>query len=313
VMLITRLGARVRSRHAVPYMLAAAGLALSFNAGAASASTVSISGSPPTSVAVGQTYSFTPTASSTLSRQLYFRIWNKPAWATFSTSTGKLSGTPGASDIATDSNITIKVSDGRSKASLAPFSITVTAPAAATLTISGTPQTTVTAGSAYSFQPTAKDSSGLPVQYSIQGKPAWATFSTTTGLLSGTPTSAQVGTYSGVAISVSDGTKSAALPVFSISVTASASTTPSSGTATLTWVPPTLNSDGSTLTDLAGYQIDYGTSASSLNNTITVANPGTSSYTINNLASGTWYFAVQAYTSAGAQSALSTMTSKTIQ
>ncbi|MDB6091104.1 MAG: hypothetical protein JWN85_3888 [Gammaproteobacteria bacterium] len=88
--------------------------------------------------------------------------------------------------------------------------------------------------------------------------------------------------------------------------------TPVTGTATVSWVAPTLNSDGSSLTSLAGYTIHYGVSATSLTQSIQVANAGAVSYVVTNLSSGTWYFAVSAYTNADVQSALSTVSSKTI-
>jgi len=81
----------------------------------------------------------------------------------------------------------------------------------------------------------------------------------------------------------------------------------------LSWSPPTQNTDGSALTNLAGYRISYGRAANSLTQTATIANPGVSSYVIENLASGTWYFAVKAYTSSGSESALSNIASKSIQ
>jgi hypothetical protein len=88
---------------------------------------------------------------------------------------------------------------------------------------------------------------------------------------------------------------------------------PASGNATVNWSAPTQNTDGSPLTNLAGFHIYYGTSPSNLNNTAEIANPGTTSYTINNLAAGTWYFSVNAYTSAGVESAISNTASTTIQ
>ena len=42
-----------------------------------------ISGSPATSVTVGQAYSFTPTASDPDGQALSFSIANRPSWATF--------------------------------------------------------------------------------------------------------------------------------------------------------------------------------------------------------------------------------------
>lgn len=91
--------------------------------------------------------------------------------------------------------------------------------------ISGTPATTVVAGSAYSFTPTATDTDGDALTYSIHNPPAWASFNTSTGQLSGSPASSDVGTDSNITISVSDGHASAALPAFSISVTPTPSST----------------------------------------------------------------------------------------
>ncbi|KVX02525.1 Ig-like domain-containing protein [Shewanella frigidimarina] len=86
--------------------------------------------------------------------------------------------------------------------------------------ISGSPTTTVAQNSSYSFAPTANDVDGNTLSFSVSNKPAWAIFSTTTGALTGTPVEADVGVTSGIIISVSDGTLTAALPAFSITVTA---------------------------------------------------------------------------------------------
>jgi hypothetical protein len=87
---------------------------------------------------------------------------------------------------------------------------------------------------------------------------------------------------------------------------------PVTGTATLSWVAPTQNSNGSALTDLAGYNIYYGTDPSALTATIQVANAAALSYVVTGLATHTtWYFAVTSYTSAGQESAPSAVTSKT--
>lgn len=273
----------------------------------------SISGSPATTDAVGQAYSFTPTASAPNGMTLTFSIYGKPSWASFSSATGQLAGTPTAAG--NYSNIQISVSDGAGHASLSAFSIAVTGPASpppsAPPTISGTPPTTDLAGTAYTFTPQASDPSGSALSFSVQNKPAWASFSIATGGLSGTPTTANVGTYSNIVISVSDGTHSAALAPFSINVTQPAAPPPPA-TATLTWTAPTTNTDGSAVTNLAGYHIYYGTSPSSLTTVIDVGNPATTSYTVNNLSSGTWYFAVNAYTTGGVDSALSNTGTKSI-
>ena len=186
--------------------------------------------------------------------------------------------------------------------------------AAATVTISGSPPTSVAAGNPFAFTPTASSSSRWrQLRFTIANKPAWATFSTATGKLSGTPATTNIGTTSGVQIKVTDGRSWAQLPLFAITVTGTTATTPTTtGSATVSWQPPTQNSDGTALTSLAGYQIDYGTDPSALSKKMQVANPAQSSFTVTNLASGTWYFAVQAYTNSGLQSAMSSMVTKTI-
>jgi hypothetical protein len=86
---------------------------------------------------------------------------------------------------------------------------------------------------------------------------------------------------------------------------------PSTGSATLSWLAPTTNTDGTALTDLAGYRIYYGTSASALSDTVPLG-LGVQTYVIGSLGPGTWYFAVRAITSTGVESALSDTVSKTI-
>lgn len=270
-----------------------------------------ITGSPPTTARVGQAYSFTPTAKDPEGKALKFSIRNKPSWATFSTTTGKLSGTPTAA--ATYSYIMIIASDGVSSAALPWFNLTVSGSSGSgsnsAPTITGTPGTSATVGTAYAFTPTARDANGDALTFSIANKPSWASFSTSTGRLAGTPTAA--GTNSGITIRVSDGKATASLPAFAIVVSAASSG--GNGSATLSWTPPTRNTDGSTLTNLAGYRINYGTSASSLSKTITVANAGVANYVVENLSAGTWYFSIKAYTSTGTESGSSPVVSKSIR
>jgi hypothetical protein len=265
-----------------------------------------ISGTPPTSVTAGAAYTFTPSASDQDQDTLGFTIANKPAWAAFDTATGRLSGTPTSQNVGTFSGIVITVSDGKTggNASLAAFTITVNAAANRAPTISGTPTTSVTAGTAYNFQPTGADADGDTLQYSIQNKPSWATFNANTGQLTGT---AAAGTYSNIIISVTDTKDTVSLQAFTITVTS-----PANGSATISWTPPTQNTDGSTINNLAGFRIQYGTSASALTQTIQVANPGLATYVVTGLASGNWFFAVRAYNNGGAESANSNVVSKTI-
>jgi hypothetical protein len=202
------------------------------------------------------------------------------------------------------------VSDGKATSALPAFAINVTSAPVTNHapTISGSAVSSVTAGNAYSFAPTASDVDGDTLTFSVSNLPAWASFNSTTGRISGTPSAAQVGTYSNIVITVSDGKVSASLPAFSIAVTQI-----SLGSATLSWVPPTQNTDGSQLADLAGYRVYYGTSAAALSQTVSLGNAGLTSYVVQNLSPGTYYFAVAAYNASGVESAQSSVVSKTIQ
>jgi len=84
------------------------------------------------------------------------------------------------------------------------------------------------------------------------------------------------------------------------------------GVATLDWMPPTENNDGSALTNLAGYTVYYGTDRNDLSQSVKVSNPGLASYTVTGLTSGTWYFAVTSYSADGVESTRTTTVSTTI-
>jgi len=274
-----------------------------------------ISGNPPRSAKVGQAYAFVPKATDVDRDVLKFSIVNLPAWANFNPETGRISGTPGAGNVGTNAEIVLSVSDGIEVVFLGMFDITVTAapdpspaPSDRPPVISGTPAGSVTIGQSYSFQPSASDPDGQDLTFSVSNLPAWARFSTSTGRLSGTPAAADVGTYSNIVISVTDGRVTASLAAFSIAVNQVGN-----GAATVSWVPPTENTDGSALTDLKGYRIRYGQKSNALSSVVTIPNVGVTSAVIENLGAGTWYFGVVAYNASAVESPLSDVVQKTIK
>ena len=268
-----------------------------------------ISGTPAGTVQAGSAYVFQPTASDADGDTLSFSIIGLPSWASFNPNNGFLSGTPAEADVGTDTGIEISVSDGTDSTSLPPFSITVETAIVPNTppTISGSPTTSVTAGSAYAFQPAASDADGDSLTFSISGQPAWATFDSSSGELAGTPGDADVGVYANIVISVSDGTDSSSLPAFDISVDAM-----SLGSTTLNWTPPTLNEDGTALTDLAGYRIYWGTTPGDYPNSLTINGTGQTTAVIDNLAPGDYYFVMTAFNSADEESRYSGILSRTI-
>jgi hypothetical protein len=175
-------------------------------------------------------------------------------------------------------------------------------------TISGTPATTVLQGAAYAFTPTGRDADGDTLTYTITNRPGWAAFDGATGRLSGTPRAVDLGTTSNIVIRVSDGRATTALAAFSITVVAT-----STGSATLSWTPPTQNSDGSTLTDLRGYRVYWGTVQGSYPNSVTLNNPGLTSHVVDQLTPATWYFVVTSLNQRGGESGYSNVASKTVR
>ena len=174
--------------------------------------------------------------------------------------------------------------------------------------ITGTPPTSVLQSNAYSFAPSITDSDGDSLAFSIVNRPAWATFDATTGRLSGTPAAADVGTYGNITITVNDGSATTSLGPFRIDVAAVAT-----GSVTLSWLPPTQNTDGSPLSNLGGYRIHWGTAQGSYTNSATISNAGLSSYVVDQLTPATWFFVVSAVTTSGIESSFSNVASKRIQ
>jgi hypothetical protein len=174
-------------------------------------------------------------------------------------------------------------------------------------TISGRAPTVVDAGTAYSFVPTAADADKNTLTFSIVNQPRWATFNTSSGKLYGIPANTDAGVYANVQISVSDGKSKVALPAFSIAVKEA-----TVRNADLSWTPPVENTDGSALTNLSGYNVYYGTSPDALTQVKTVGNAGLTRYVIDDLPSGTWYFAMTSVASDGAESQRSPVVSTTI-
>lgn len=85
-----------------------------------------------------------------------------------------------------------------------------------------------------------------------------------------------------------------------------------SNVAKLSWETPTTNADGTTLDDLAGFKIYFGTSSGNYTEMIEIRDPKKTDYTLENLALGTYYFVAIAYDTEGNESDFSNEVSKTI-
>jgi hypothetical protein len=117
----------------------------------------------------------------------------------------------------------------------------------------------------------------------------------------------------GLATAVAAGSTTITAASGSVSGTASLTVTAitTTGSATLAWSAPTTNTDGTPLTDLAGYKVYYGTSSGNYTSSLDIGNVAT--YTVNNLSPGTYFFSVTAYDTSRIESSFSNEVSKTIQ
>lgn len=163
-------------------------------------------------------------------------------------------------------------------------------------TITGSPGSSVLMDEPYSFTPSASDVDNDQLTFAVSGEPDWLTINSGNGAVTGTPTLADVGPHSGIVVSVSDGSLSASLPQFTIDVVQNAD-----GSVTLSWAAPTLNEDGTALSDLAGYKVYYGTSSRSYTVEIPV-DLGTTTLMVDNLTPDTYYFAATAINLADVES-----------
>ena len=181
------------------------------------------------------------------------------------------------------------------------------APANQAPMIAGAPTANILEGEFYDFRPNASDPDGDALEFSIARKPAWAQFDKSSGRLWGTPGADDVGNFTNIGISVSDGKAQATLAEFDVSVNQI-----SAGAATLSWNPPTENADGSSLIDLAGYRIYYGRNPDNLTQVVVLNNPGLTRYVVENLTPARWHFEMTSVNTEGVESRRTPTASKTI-
>ena len=177
--------------------------------------------------------------------------------------------------------------------------------------ISGEPATSVTTIESYDFQPVASDADGDKLEFSISGMPAWASFDTATGRLNGTPGIDDVGTYSNIVISVTDGADEIALAPFSIQVNEYVQL----GSLSLSWSAPTMRSDGTPLSqeEINGYRIYYGEYEGEYTESVKITNGKARSATLDDIPVGNYYVAMTTYDIDGRESGHSMSVFKAVQ
>jgi hypothetical protein len=179
--------------------------------------------------------------------------------------------------------------------------------------ISGTPVSSVVAGDAYIFTPTATDPDNDDLTFSVNNLPAWASFDSQTGTITGQPQESDVGSYSAIAISVSDAEETVSLASFAIEVT-TAGRVVLKGSLSLNWIAPSTRADGSVLnvSDIDGYCIYLGETADNLAMKVDLNDGSAISYTLNDLPVGTYFVALTAYDTSGVYSGFSNTVEMTV-
>jgi hypothetical protein len=287
-----------------------------------------INGSPATNVIVGNNYVFQPGASDADGDPLTFSISNRPSWAGFDSSTGRLSGTPGSAG--TFSNIRISVSDGQATAALPAFSIIAAAPPApqtgpafpvdlrgatpeqASITVNTTKPTGAT--SAVITLGTFDADFANEGELVINGNAPIALFGPS-GVSGNDQKSADIqlttpASYwrngDNTLLFRHTSTQGYIINAATVSFTGAGATTPTpqTGSILLNWTPPVARADGSALalSEISGYTVYYGGSAGSYPNALNINDGSATSATISNLPPGTYHMVVTTRDSAGRES-----------
>ena len=169
------------------------------------------------SVNANSNLSFTLSATDADSDTITYSATGLPSGATLSSSTGTFSWTPTISQEGRH-DVTFNISDGNAGVDSDAITITVTNTNRAPI-IAGPGNKKVAANSTLSFTLKVVDPDGDTISYSAIGLPLGATFNSSTGVFSWTPTADQIGSYS-VTLNVDDGNSATDTRTITITVRA---------------------------------------------------------------------------------------------
>jgi hypothetical protein len=91
-----------------------------------------------------------------------------------------------------------------------------------------------------------------------------------------------------------------------------ACTWPGNSSAVLRWTAPTTNVDGSVYNNPGGFRVQYGRTAANLDQSVYLQDPTVRTHTLNDLATGAWFFTVRAFNEQGLESAPAPTVTKTM-
>ncbi|WP_427130514.1 putative Ig domain-containing protein [Pseudarthrobacter sp. S9] len=162
-------------------------------AGPAQAAPVFTAASPPATATVGAAYTYTFAASGTPAPTFKVSSGTLPPGLGLNTTTGVLSGTP---TTAGTSTFAVTATNGVSPDALTPsLTITVNPAQAAPVFTAASPPATATVGAAYTYTFAASGTPAPTFKVSSGTLPPGLGLNTTTGILSGTPTTAGTSTF----------------------------------------------------------------------------------------------------------------------
>jgi Putative Ig domain/PLD-like domain len=178
---------------------------------------VSIIGPGSLTTAVGGTVDYQVQADDTCTGSLSYSATGLPKGLSISSTTGVISGT---ASTAGSYSVTLTGTDSTGPSGSATFTWTVGSGAANTVTVTNPGSQSGTVGTSVSLQISASDSaSGQTLSYSATGLPAGLSISSTTGLISGTPTTAGSGS---VTVTATDGTGASGSATFTFTISSAA-------------------------------------------------------------------------------------------
>ncbi len=212
-----------------------------------------ITSAPPGNAEVDTLYTYDVNATDPNNDTLTFSLTTAPAGMSINVSSGLLSWTPNSTQTG-DNPVVVRVDDGNGGFATQSFTIVVLLTTQnEPPTITSSPSTSAEEGSLYSYAVIASDVNGDTLSFSLTVAPVGMTIDAVSGLLSWTPTAAQLG-LNDVAIRVDDGNGAFATQTFSINVI---SAVPNS--------PPQINSVP-VVTATVGFNYEYTVIASDVDN-----------------------------------------------
>jgi hypothetical protein len=158
-----------------------------------------------TKIVINNAYNYTLTASDADGDDLTLAAPILPQWLSFNSTTGILSGTPTTANIGVH-NVSLSVDDGTEQA-IQAFSLMVSLAPNTAPSITSQAKRFVSAGVTYSYRVQVFDAEGDTLTLSLTSAPDWLTLDNASGILSGTPTNANVGGHD-VNVMVRDGSNS---------------------------------------------------------------------------------------------------------